>query len=386
VGMKKNKISKAFKNSATGDRRIKVAHVIRVFSYGGAEVLLREFFEQKEFKENIISDVFVLDHIKLGLRDDVTPNIRRFYYYKITTWRFVFEYIKFLSHIAKGKYDVVHMHLPVAGWMGVVAKLFTRRTKYIYSEHNLVTFYSKYNYYLSGFTYGFFDCVIFVSHEVGEIIRKVQKSGFFKTKKSAMILNGIDTNKFLCTHRMQIEPAKTLTVGLVARFRPQKRVDRWVEVASVLHKKNTDIKFLMVGDGPDDEMLRAKISEHKLTGIIELAGKLNDTYSAYKKIDIFLLTSDFEGLPLALLEAMSCGCVPIVSNVGGIKQLDFGGIGFKFDEFDPEGISDEINCYTKQPANYFAESVKAREFVIKNYSLTKQVNEIIGLYKEMIKH
>src|SRR5438874_3519463 len=67
---------------------IKVAHVIRVFSYGGAEVLLREFFAQQEFKENIISDVFVLDHHKLGLKDDVTPNIRSFYYYKITTWRF----------------------------------------------------------------------------------------------------------------------------------------------------------------------------------------------------------------------------------------------------------------------------------------------------------
>lgn len=368
------------------DGRIKVAHVIRVFSYGGAEVLLREFFEQKEFKENIISDVFVLDHIKLGLRDDVTPNIRRFYYYKITTWRFFFEYIKFLTHIAKGKYDVVHMHLPVAAWMGIVAKLFTRKTKYIYSEHNLVTFYSKYNYYLSGLTYGFFDCVIFVSHEVGEVIKKVQKDWFFKTKKSATILNGIDTNKFYCTHRLQIDSAKALTVGLVARFRPQKRVDRWVEAASVIHKKNPNIKFLMVGDGPDDEMLRKKIGQHNLTGIIELPGKLTDTYSAYKKIDIFLLTSDFEGLPLALLEAMSCGCIPVVSNVGGIKQLNFGGVGFKFDEFDAEQIADKINCYTKQPANYFAESIKAREFVIKNYSLTKQVNEIIDLYRKLIKN
>jgi L-malate glycosyltransferase len=368
----------------SGDGGIKVAHVIRVFSYGGAEVLLREFFAQKEFKENIISDVFVLDHHKLGLKDDVIPNIRNFYYYKITTWRFLFEYIKFLSHIAKGKYDVVHMHLPVAGWMGVVAKLFTRKTKYIYSEHNLVTFYSKYNYYLSGLTYGFFDSVIFVSHEVGETIKKVQKKWFFKTKKAVIILNGIDTNKFLCTHRSQLDPAKTLTVGLVARFRPQKRVDKWVEVAAAIHKKNSTIKFIMVGDGPDDEMLRQKIAALNLSGIIELTGKLSDTYQAYKLIDIFLLTSDFEGLPLALLEAMSCGCVPVVSNVGGIKQLDFGSVGYKFNEFDAKQIADKIICYTKKPVSYFEESNKAREFVIKNYSLTKQVNEIIELYRDLI--
>lgn len=364
--------------------KLTVAHVIRVFSYGGAEVLLREFFEQKEFKENVVSDVFVLDHIKLGLRDDVTPNIRHFYYYKITSWRFLFEYIKFLRQIARGKYDVVHMHLPVAGWMGIVAKLFTRRTKYVYSEHNLVTFYSKYNYYLSGVTYGFFDCVIFVSHEVGEIIRKVQKGWFYKTQKSVTILNGIDTNKFCCTHRSSLDPSKALTVGLVARFRPQKRVDRWVEVAKAIHDKNPAIQFIMVGDGPDDGMLREKIASHGMAGIIELPGKLNDTFAAYRRMDIFLLTSDFEGLPLALLEAMSCGCVPVVSNVGGIKQLDFGKVGYKFDEFDPEAIADKINCYTKQPATYFEESNNAREFVIRNYSLTKQVNEIIGLYRQII--
>lgn len=371
-------------NIPTNGDKIKVAHVIRVFSYGGAEVLLREFFAQREFKENVISDVYVLDHIKLGLKDEVAPNIRNFYYYRITTIAFLFQYIKFLRDITKGKYDVVHMHLPVAGWMGIAAKLFHPKTKYIYSEHNLVNFYPKYNFYLSGWTYGFFDCLIYVSHEVGEVVKKYQKGWFFKTKKAVTILNGIDINKFLCTHRLQINPAETLTVGLVARFRPQKRVDRWVEVAAEIHKKNPAIKFLMVGDGPDDEMLSQKIAEHNLTGIIQLPGKLNDTVSVYKLIDIFLLTSDFEGLPLALLEAMSCGCIPVVSNVGGIKQLDFGGVGYKFNGFNPAEIADKIVTYAQHPETYFDQSEKARDFVFKNYSITKQVNEIIDLYRKMI--
>lgn len=368
----------------TNKPQVKVAHVIRVFSYGGAEVLLREFFTTKEFKEEVISDVFVLDHIKLGLKNDVIPNIRNFYFYYITTWRFFFEYFKFLHQVAKGKYDVVHMHLPVAGWMGIVAKLFCRKTKFIYSEHNLVNYYSKYNYYISGWVYGLFDCVIYVSHEVGEVINKVRKGWFYKTKKAVTILNGIDTEKFRCTHRSELKPAQTLTIGLVARFRPQKRVDRWAEVADAIHKINPGIKFLMVGDGPSDELLRQTISNLNMNGVIELPGMLSDTFTAYKKIDIFLLTSDFEGLPLALLEAMSCGCVPVVSNVGGIKQLDFGGVGHKFDEFNPAAIAEVINAYTKDPAAYFEQSEKARAFVIKNYSLTKQVNEIIDLYREMM--
>ena len=167
------------------NKKIKVAHVIRVFSYGGAEVLLREIFASRAFQQQVISDLYILDHKKLGLLPQVEGNIRKAFYYRITTAKFVFEYIKFLRHIAKGDYDIVHMHLPVAGWMGIVAKLFTgKKTKFIYSEHNLVTHYSKYNYNLSGLTYSYFDAVIYVSHEVGEVIKQSQKGRFFRTKKS----------------------------------------------------------------------------------------------------------------------------------------------------------------------------------------------------------
>jgi glycosyltransferase involved in cell wall biosynthesis len=161
-------------------------------------------------------------------------------------------------------------------------------------------------------------------------------------------------------------------------------VDRWVEVAAAIHKRNPNIEFIMIGDGPDDEMLRQKIAALGLQNIIQLQGKLSDTLSAYRQMDIFLLTSDFEGLPLALMEAMSCGCVPVVSNVGGIKQLDLCGIGHKFDVFNPDEIAGKIISYQQQPDKYFSESKKAREFVIKNYSLTKQVNEMIDLYRKII--
>ena len=104
--------------------KIKVAHVIRVFSYGGAEVLLREFFSSKAFKENVVSDLFILDHIKLGLVEQVRPDIRDIYSYKIATIFFLPQCIKFFRDLYKGNYDIVHMHLPVAGWMGIVLNFF----------------------------------------------------------------------------------------------------------------------------------------------------------------------------------------------------------------------------------------------------------------------
>ncbi|MBV9962913.1 MAG: glycosyltransferase, partial [Parafilimonas sp.] len=226
-----------------------------------------------------------------------------------------------------------------------------------------------------------FDSLVYVSHEVGEVVNKSQKGRFFKTQKAVTILNGINTEKFSNAHRLNENLRENFTVGLVARFRPQKRVDRWVEVASEIYKLNPNIKFLMVGDGPDDEMLREKIKSLNMEGKIELPGMLSDTVAAFKRIDIFLLTSDFEGLPLAIMEAMSTGCVPVVSNVGGIKQLPFNGFGYKFDEFDAASIAKVIADYASDQQKFKNESLNARNFVEKNYSLTKQVHEIVDLYK-----
>jgi hypothetical protein len=56
------------------EQKIKVAHVIRVFSYGGAEILLREFFTNPIFKQAVSSHLYILDHKKLGLVPEVAAS------------------------------------------------------------------------------------------------------------------------------------------------------------------------------------------------------------------------------------------------------------------------------------------------------------------------
>jgi glycosyltransferase involved in cell wall biosynthesis len=362
--------------------KIKVAHVIRVFSYGGAEISLKELLAAEPFKENCISDLHILDHKKLDLVNEVKANTRNIYHYRIVSVLFLFEYIRFIAKIIANKYHIVHMHLPVAGWMGIIAKLFCPLTKFVYTEHSLVSFYKKYNYYLSGLTYGFNDAVISVSEEVSSEISRQQTNLFFKRKNAVTISNGVNTYKFFPGFQKEKEP-KQLVVGLVARFRQHKRLDRWIEVANEINKRTKNIKFLIVGDGPQDNYLRKKIAEKKLQNIIQLAGKTHDTVNSYRQIDVFLLTSDLEGLPLSLMEAMSCGCVPAVNNVGGIKQLNFNNTGFKFDEFTAVVIAEKIIEYIKEPGKLFLESENARAYAVQTYSLNKQAKEIIYLYREL---
>jgi glycosyltransferase involved in cell wall biosynthesis len=74
----------------------------------------------------------------------------------------------------------------------------------------------------------------------------------------------------------------------------------------------------------------------------------------------------------------------VLSNVGGIKQLPFEGFGYKFDDFNATEIANVIVDYAAGENKFKEESLKARAFVEKNYSLTKQVHEIVNLYKEML--
>lgn len=364
---------------------LKVAHVIRVFSYGGAEISLKEILSTDSFRHNVESDLFILDHKKLGLVGQVIPNIRNYYIFKMATLLCFWEFARFIIKISINKYDIVHMHLSVAGWMGITAKLFSPKTCFVFTEHTMISSLKSYNYIFSGLTYGFNDCVISVSEEVSVEIQKCRSKYLFNRKKEVTILNGVDTDRFYVPERLASTNAEKLIVGLVARLRPHKRLDKWLEIAEEIHRRNKLIRFVIVGDGPEFNLLKQHVETHHLNEIVELAGKTEDTLNAYRHIDVFLLTSDLEGLPLALMEAMSCGCVPVVNNVGGIKQLHFDGTGFKFSEYDTSVIAERIVDYSNHRDKYSNESRLARAFAVQSFSLNQQAIEIIQLYGVLLK-
>jgi glycosyltransferase involved in cell wall biosynthesis len=80
---------------------------------------------------------------------------------------------------------------------------------------------------------------------------------------------------------------------------------------------------------------------------------------------------------------MSSGCIPVVSNVGGIKQLSFDGFGHKFGEFNAVAIAKVIVAYASDPIKSETESLNAKRFAEENFPLTKQLHEIVALYKEL---
>ena len=379
--------SQVYKIEANANRP-NVGIIIRSFNRGGAEVLIREMFDNKRFNEATgICDLIILDSKRLELLKDL-KNVN---YYIINIFSspllsFVIEYRKLYKLLKLKQYDVLHVHLPNAAIILRLLKFLMPKLRLVYSEHNIVDSYKKITYLLSGLTYYKDNQTIFVTREVEACINRHRKSSFYNYKNGSVIINGINVHKFYSTDKNGHYTKNYLTVGTVVSFRKAKRLDRWVETVAAVREKYPllNIKFILAGIGPEKAAIDEMILQKKLTDYIEMPGLVINTPEVYNKMDIFLMTSEFEGLPIALLEAMSCACVPVVSNVGGIKDLDFVDFGYKYENFDADILANVIANYYANKSKIVAERNKARKFVVENHSLDKQAESYLKIYKNVM--
>ena len=214
--------------------------------------------------------------------------------------------------------------LPAAG---IIARLASRRNNVpvVYTEHNLQERYHPLTRRANAATYGLNALVFAVSEEVAESIRR---NGLDQHTDVHTLLNGVPIESLQATpcdlDQLRIEldlPEGRPVVGAVSVFRPQKRLPDWLAVAARVAAAHEDALFLLVGDGPDMPMIRRLVHEYGLGDRVRLPGFRNDGRKLSHLFDIFLMTSEYEGLPLAMLEAMALAKPVVATAVGGIPEV-----------------------------------------------------------------
>jgi len=110
-------------------------------------------------------------------------------------------------------------------------------------------------------------------------------------------------------------------VGTVGRLVPAKNHARFVEVAGAVAARRPDAAFLLVGGGQLEADIRAMVRERGLDGRVVMTGERTDVGDLLGAMDVFLLTSDREGLCNAVMEAMLAGVPCVVTDVGGNPEL-----------------------------------------------------------------
>jgi glycosyltransferase involved in cell wall biosynthesis len=150
-------------------------------------------------------------------------------------------------------------------------------------------------------------------------IRSALRAGLRRGPFS-LLPNVVDTDEFRPTPRTGQGPFTVVFVGRLVR---QKRVDRFLSVvADVVRRSTMPISALIVGSGPE----RARIEEQArslglLPGVVTLHEAVGDAAAIYALADLLVNTSDFEGTPNVVLEAMACGLPIVATPCGDVPEI-----------------------------------------------------------------
>lgn len=305
-----------------------------------------------------------------------------------------------LSRLVKRKeISLVHSHMYRSNVPATMLKLLNPRLKVIGHYHNVDTWESTRQVALDRFLAHRRDMNVAVSEAVR---RDVQSRLGLPDRLTTTLYNCVDLAEFRplppearkeVRESIGIEP-QDLVVIMVARLVAQKNQALVLSSArEILHAAPT-ARFVMVGGGPDEELLRRLASDLGVAQRVVFLGRRDDVPALLGASDVAVLPSLKEGFSNAVLEAMACGLPVVASDVGGNREvIDHGVNGFICDvNSNPSAAEPPVNDaqftrYVKRllvETDFRANMARAALERVQHYGLDAMVREIEQLYLEVL--
>ena len=296
------------------------------------------------------------------------------------------------AHLRRHRYDVVHTHSSKAGFLGRLAALL-RGVRRIY--HTPHVFYFQWRPHTA--TGKFFRMLEWFAAQLTTRIVAVSESqrriavrcGVVRPKKIVVIENGVDAAAFRPRGARDAARAElgigpdTLLVGMVGRLEPQKGCKHYLRAARLVAERMPNVRFILVGGGAIEEKLRRRATKLGLDGVLQFLGQRADLPRLYEAMDLFVLTSLWEGLPYVILEAMAAGRAVIATDVPGSHDLVRPGeTGYLVPPEDDRAIALATLKLLRDPAMRESMGRRAVEIVSEQYSRDRFIRKLEELYAE----
>ncbi|WP_296623699.1 glycosyltransferase [Marivirga sp.] len=398
--------------------KIKVLHIIKSLGRGGAEMLLPEtlkLHDQERFEFHYIYFLPWKDQMVEALESaggTVTCFAAK------NNMQLMRQIDKVDRYVQQHKIDLIHAHLP---WAGFLARFLHKSNKIplVYTEHNKQERYHKATFYLNKWTFNWQSKAIAVSSDVETSI----KQNINPKVPVQTVLNGVNTDYFqrksldqtaeevealaeestAITFRANQEASEELPfdngkevlqklishkrdnhdlqiVGTIAVFRFQKRLVEWIKVFHQAAKENPNLRGVIVGNGPFAAELLQLRTELGLEKQLFLPGLQTNTKDWFSIMDVFMMSSEFEGLPIALLEAMSMECAIVTTDAGGVKEVvEDGESGLMVGVDDWEQLAGKLEMLRDDELRIEL-AKNARKRVEEAFSLKRMVDELEEVY------
>jgi glycosyltransferase involved in cell wall biosynthesis len=290
-----------------------------------------------------------------------------------------------------GSYAIVHTHSPVPA---AAARIAARRpTKLVHTEHNLWDRYRWPTFAANAVTYGRNDAVLAVSDGVAASIVRPRWSRLGSVPAVETLLHGVEPGSVAhgpdARARARRElglPEQAPVLGCVANFTPKKDHAGLLTAVAQVRGAIPDVRLLLIGSGPLEDELRARSQEPDLRGTVQFLGSRDDVLALLPGLDIFVLGSRFEGLPISLLEAMAAHVPVVATAVGGVPEAVTDGVeGSLVPPGDPSALAAAITPLLRDPGRRAAQGTAAAARVRADFSIDRAVRRTEQLYRQLLR-
>ena len=198
-----------------------------------------------------------------------------------------------------------------------------------------------------------------------------------------LIWNGAPLAEF-ATRRDLGLPAGASVVGSISRLSEQKGHRYLLDAAARVLRRRKDVRFLIVGDGDQMEPLRRQADALGIASSVVFAGHRMDVPALLGALDVFCISSTYEGTPLALFEAMAAGKAIVSTAVDGCREvLEDGVTGLLVPPRDPEALAAALSRALDDAGLRAALAKRAREASAR-YDVAACVAQMQDLYDEVL--
>ena len=331
---------------------IRVLWVVKGLGPGGAERLLGAAARRHDAHQFDIDCAYVLpwkDHLAGELESAGVHTICLSTRRSDPRWP-----IRLAELVRGGEYDVVHVHSPLPG---SVARLATRslgaskRPGLVSTEHNRWETHRLPTRLLNRWTSRLDDAGFAVTDEVRDSMRGPAADQVITLRHGIDIdrVGNARGDRAAVRRELGIEEGE-FVVGTVANFRPQKDYPNLLRTARILSDRGVPVRFVAVGQGPLEGKVRQLRADLQLDEQVVLTGFRDDAVQVMGACDAFVLASAWEGLPVAVMEAVALGLPIVATRVGGLaEQFDEPDDALLVPPGDPVSLASALQRVAQEP-------------------------------------
>ena len=378
-------------------KKIKLLHVITHLPIGGAqdntlytvELLNKDKYDISlscNLNGELVSRAKKVKHLKLY---DV-PNLRR----EVSIINDIRAFLYLYKLIKKENFNIIHTHSSKAGFLGRIAAMLNKTPIVIHTIHGFA-----FHDYMNSFKKNIFIYLEKLSakwtHGLVTVSnlnkKKVVDLGIAPIEKLKNIYSGIDLTLFINEKNDQFRKelnldSNHLLLGSVGRLSNQKDPITMIEAFCIVIKRFPNAHLTLVGEGELRDEILIKIDQLQLNGRVHLTGNKNDPWKIYHSLDLFIMSSIYEGLGRSITEALSCGVPVVCTSVEGVPEIVRDNeTGILVPPKDPGALATGIINSLNDMDNAKRMAEEGRKFVNENFDVNKMVDDIDSLYDTFYK-